>query len=248
MKCPYCGSAMGLEDEFCSFCGEQNPYAKKHQADMKRYKTEFSKTQQDVYAKTRRFTSLTVPLVILFVLFVLNIGAAIFAGSAWNIGTKMAKNKISHNASHHRENMERLIEEGDYPGTASYYHANSLYFVDEFDEYDAVVAAADSYYSIYRMIVDQSGPRKYNFEPEYLPSTIRSVTNNLDMLFNVERDHEYHAEISLTEEKLAVIHDIQSQTKAILITYAGLTFEEAEDIPNMSASRQKEVLERSLGK
>ena len=52
MKCPYCGSPLGLEDEFCSFCGQRNQFAKKHQADMKHFKKEFSKTQGSVCQNT----------------------------------------------------------------------------------------------------------------------------------------------------------------------------------------------------
>ena len=52
MKCPHCGSPMGLEDEFCSFCGKPNEFAKKHQEDMKHYHKEFKETQEKVYKKT----------------------------------------------------------------------------------------------------------------------------------------------------------------------------------------------------
>ena len=53
-------------------------------------------------------------------------------------------------------------------------------------------------------------------------------------------------EICLTEEKMAIIEKIQEQTTAILIAYGGLTPEEAKELPELSASRQQELLERSL--
>ena len=47
--------------------------SKKHQEDMDRYEQEFQQTQSEVYQKTRHFTSLTVPLTVIFVLILLNI-------------------------------------------------------------------------------------------------------------------------------------------------------------------------------
>ncbi|MBS6196501.1 MAG: zinc ribbon domain-containing protein [Clostridiales bacterium] len=247
MKCPYCGTPLGLEDEFCSFCGQPNPHAKKHQEDMKHYKKEFTRTQQDVYTKTRRFASLTVPLIILFVLFLLNIGGFIFARSGWRIGMNIAEIEISKNASKHRETMEEFIQAGDYAGLSSYYNTNSLYSVDEFDDYYAVVSVADSYFSIYRVLADKTPFGSYNFEPENLSSMVRSLTLNLDTLFNVEQNFSYNAETYLSEENMEIIHDIQERTKAVLIAYGGLTAEEAETLPDLSASRQEELLERRLG-
>lgn len=247
MKCPYCGSPLSLEDEYCSFCGQPNPYAKKHQEDMKHYKNEFSRTQQEVYTKTRRFASLTVPLIILFVLFLLNIGGVIFAASGWKIGMDLEEREMIRHADKHREHLEDFIQSGDYVGLSSYYNANSLYFADEFDEYDAIVSVADNYFSVYRVLANKADFNHYNFEPENLPSTVRSMAMNLDMLFNVEQDYVYNADITLTDKKLAVIRDIQDQAKAILVTYGGLTLEEAESLPDLSSSRQEDLLERRLG-
>ena len=73
MKCPHCGAQIGLEEKYCPFCGLPNEFARKHQEDMDRYEQEFQQTQSEVYQKTRHFTSLTVPLTVIFVLILLNI-------------------------------------------------------------------------------------------------------------------------------------------------------------------------------
>lgn len=242
MKCPYCGSPLGLEDEFCSFCGQPNPYAQKHQEDMKHYKKEFAQTQQDVYTQTRRFASLTTPIIILFVLFLLNIGGVIFAASGWKIGMHLQEKEIIRHADEHRTNLEQFLQDEDYSGFAAYYNTNSLYSADEFDEYRAVVSVAEVYFSIYRMLADQSDSRSYYFDFDSISSTVHSLTLNLDTLFNVRQDFSYMADVCLTDEKMEHIANIQNQAKAILVTYGGLSVEEAEQLPDLSSSRQEELL------
>ena len=78
MKCPHCGAQIGLEEKYCPFCGLPNEFARKHQEDMDRYEQEFQQTQSEVYQKTRHFTSLTVPLTVIFVLILLNIVSFVF--------------------------------------------------------------------------------------------------------------------------------------------------------------------------
>ena len=79
MKCPHCGAQIGLEEKYCPFCGLPNEFARKHQEDMDRYEQEFQQTQSEVYQKTRHFTSLTVPLTVIFVLILLNIVSFVFS-------------------------------------------------------------------------------------------------------------------------------------------------------------------------
>lgn len=83
MKCPHCGAQIGLEEKYCPFCGLPNEFARKHQEDMDRYEQEFQQTQSEVYQKTRHFTSLTVPLTVIFVLILLNIVSFVFVAKSW---------------------------------------------------------------------------------------------------------------------------------------------------------------------
>ena len=45
MKCPYCGSPLDLDDNFCSHCGKLNEQVRQHVNDMNRYQSEFMKQQ-----------------------------------------------------------------------------------------------------------------------------------------------------------------------------------------------------------
>lgn len=58
----------------------------------------------------------------------------------------------------------------------------------------------------------------------------------------------YNADEYFTDETNAALTDLRTQTKAILVAYAGLTPEEAEALPDLSSRKQKEYLERGLEK
>lgn len=246
MNCPYCGAHLGLEDEYCPYCGQRNQLAKKHQADMKRYQQEFSRTQKAVYEKSSRFASLTVPLIILFVLMLLNIGAILFAASGWEIGRTIQVKKIQDNREVHQEKLEAFAADGDFYGLSGYYNANSLYYSDDFDNYTAVVYAGEAYYNIYSILTDVLTGSNYAVEEENLSSTARSISNSLDTIFNIEQQYDFNRELYLQEDKLELIRQIQEQTKVILMAYGGLSREEADELRDMSASRQQELLERRL--
>ena len=54
MKCRYCGSNLGFEDEYCPYCGKLNDQAAGHQAVMKEYRNEYENTVADVKVKSRK--------------------------------------------------------------------------------------------------------------------------------------------------------------------------------------------------
>ena len=65
MKCPGCGANLGLEDQFCPYCGTANPHARQHQAEMQNFRHEFEKTRDRVEERANRFAGFAVPLTIL---------------------------------------------------------------------------------------------------------------------------------------------------------------------------------------
>ena len=247
MKCPHCGAQVGLEDKYCPFCGLPNEFAQKHQEDMDRYQQEFQQTQSDVYQKTRRFTELTVPLTVVFVLIILNIGAYIFVSKSWEIGSSLQKQEIHTHLTEHQENIDTYIQNGEFCGLSSYYSQNSLYYEDEFDKYNALIRASDSYRDIYRILVDTSNYYpNYYFDDDEISHTITTLARDIHDIFNLEENYSYNKEEYFTDETNAALVDLRTQTKAVLVAYAGLTAEEADALPDLSTTKQKEYLERGL--
>ena len=249
MKCPHCGAQIGLEEKYCPFCGLPNEFARKHQEDMDRYEQEFQQTQSEVYQKTRHFTSLTVPLTVIFVLILLNIVSFVFVAKSWDIGSGLQKQQIHSHLGKHQENIDTYIQNGDFCGLSYYYSQNSLYYEDAFDKYNALISASDSYRNIYRILVDTSSScNNYYFDSDEISHTITTLARDVHDIYNLEDNYSYNAEEYFTVETNAALTDLRTQTKAILVAYAGLTPEEAEALPDLSSRKQKEYLERGLEK
>ena len=52
MKCKYCGSNLGIEDEFCPYCGKVNKKAAKYLAEKNKYLNEYEQTKTEVKKKS----------------------------------------------------------------------------------------------------------------------------------------------------------------------------------------------------
>lgn len=243
MNCPNCGNPLGLEDEVCPFCGAPNTFAQKHQADMEHYERAFRKTQQEVSQKASRTASYMTPMILIAVMVLLNVAALAISHSSYRIADSIINRRITRNAAEHRENIEAYLEDGNYFGMSSYYDQNDLYYGDEFEEYDALVSAANDYYYIYSTLVDKND---YSFSEDSIDSTIRSLCNNLQDLYDIENSYSYHKDTALTEDKMEYISDIRHQTEALFITYASLSADEAASLGDLSAKRQQELLKERL--
>ena len=216
---------------------------------MDRYEQEFQQTQSEVYQKTRHFTSLTVPLTVVFILILLNIASFVFVAKSWDIGSGLQKQQIHSHLSKHQENINTYIQNGDFCGLSYYYSQNSLYYEDAFDKYNALISASDSYRNIYRILVDTSSSyNNYYFDADEISHTITTLARDIHDIYNLEENYSYNAEEYFTDETNAALTDLRTQTKAILVAYAGLTPEEAEELPDLSSRKQKEYLERGLEK
>ena len=68
MKCQHCGNNLNIEDRFCPYCGQPNPFAVKHQEEMDRYEKDYQETKEDVLEQSSRFNRHTVRITIIAVL------------------------------------------------------------------------------------------------------------------------------------------------------------------------------------
>ena len=93
-----------------------------------------------------------------------------------------------------------------------------------------------------------SSCNNYYFDTDEISHTITTLTRDVHDIYNLEDNYSYNAEEYFTDETNAALTDLRTQTKAILVAYAGLTPEEAEALPDLSSRKQKEYLERGLEK
>lgn len=244
MKCPHCGAPLKMEDKFCTYCGAPNTLAMQHQADMEHYKKEFAQTQEEVLNKSRKAGSLTGYLVVLIILIVLNIVAAFFSSNAWNIKYERRRTEAAGKADVHKAELDKMIENQDYFAMRTYYYNNRLSGVDAFVEYEAVTRYAGQLADIFTYLCNTD---KYGYwkSEKGVENTVTSMSSDIISLYENPLSS-YYDEKAVTEEKLEIIEDIRRQAEALLITYAGFTEEETQELRNMSKSRIEDTLREHL--
>ena len=82
MKCKYCGAEIGLEENFCQYCGRPNEQAARHSRDMASYHRRFAATEATVVNKTNRYRQIVLRIGLIFILMILTlvISRTLFAG------------------------------------------------------------------------------------------------------------------------------------------------------------------------
>lgn len=240
---------MGLEDLKCPYCGTPNPFAEKHQEDMRRFEKEFAATKEEVVTANKKRAGRNTSLILILVLILLDVGAVIFAGISSDIAYSIKEKRIQAQADQHMENILALLEEGDYCGFSAYYSANSIYYATsgtDLEDYSAVHGAAGRYRWLLQDLEKYISGNSYSFRKESMSRTCAYMAENITKLWNVEDQYSYRQEIYLAPDKLSYIQDMRERVSLLLQTYAGLTEEEAGSLGDLSQGRIQKILEERL--
>lgn len=245
MKCPHCGSPIRLEDKYCSYCGLPNDLAAQHQKDMSRYQKAFDRTRSEVLDSTRSTKKKLGCFVVLAVMALLILLTSQAKDWSWTLGLRLQKMQIEAHEEEHLSALEDMINNQDSFGLGEYFDRYSLYMSDRFRCYNAVRNASDYFEMVFLFISDYLVDSDY-LDEENQSRYIRSLATNLDEIFHVEEKYNYDEDLFFTPNRLDYIHNIQNDTKALLVAYLGLTPEEADSYEDLSVSRQYDLLERTL--
>lgn len=245
MKCPHCGSPIRLEDKYCSYCGLPNDLATQHQKDMNRYQKKFNQTRFEVLNSTRNTKKKLASFLVLAVMVLLIIASYQFEDVSWRLGRYLTTRQIQSHKTKHLAALETIIADQDPLRFTEYYDRYSLYLSDDFDSYYAMKAISSSFENVFQYVSDRlSDPETY--DKDFESRRLRTLASDLNDIFQIEDAYTYHQNLYFSEENLEYIHAVQDDTRAILITYLGLTEEEADTYVNLSSSRQYDLLERSV--
>lgn len=243
MKCNNCGSDMSIEDVKCRHCGTDNPYYKKHRADMRRYKEKFEKTRSDVYEKTGHFTKATVKITAIAILITLNLIVLFVFIDAWNISFSITKFQRGHQADEHRAKLSELEREGDYIGFNSYYDIKSLYGVDSLDEFDKIKAVCMFYDGIYDSIMKMAVEKDSYQNPQECAEIINENLNNIYKYMEIK---EYDIEESYSEVHMQAMQDALDQVYALLFAYCNISREDLDHFSDLSPAKRQLLIEEGV--
>ena len=178
MKCPGCGANLGLEDQFCPYCGTANPHARQHQAEMQNFRHEFEKTRDRVEERANRFAGFAVPLTILGIAVALLIASLVFTMNAYQIGKSIRTKQLAAQGAELRARIENALDERDYGFIEALYTNQDLYLLTSsygnnqvLKDYDMIFRACEYYEWAEATIADLPGRSGYRFSAERIRET-----------------------------------------------------------------------------
>lgn len=240
MKCQYCGSNLGIEDEVCPYCGKVNEQAASHQAVMKEYRDEYEKTKTDVKVRSvsaGRTGRLIVIGLMLFVIIVLKI--SINSNSDVDTRERKKEKKIAKEVDKNIDAVTATLKEmennRDYLALSYYMLNYRLRSDDRFSDYSRVFTAVISYRTIYEDILNildgfdgyqEKTSKDWCYDAAIYISDWNSYVGG--EFWNDRPDSPMH-----TGEHGAFLKDIRKDTQDMVQVYFGLTDEQASSIWNM---------------
>ncbi len=243
MKCPSCGGNISLEDKFCPYCGAKNILAMQHARDMAEYKEDYEQTKQEVYASQKRLSAVVVRVIVLVVLIIgIIITAALLNNGVYGIRRDRLEKQAAKNAAEYSKIMDEYLEDQDYLGFCGFCEGKGLRYVDAFDKYEPVIRMGDSYKTCISYMLSAQMPGPYGDRARY----IEYLEDPLDSFYK-DRMEDYYGD---SEKEARAIYEkayagMKQQLERCLVTYMGLTEEEAASLEGLSKARRTVLIEEA---
>ena len=246
MKCPTCGANMQIENEKCPFCGNPNPFAIKHQQDMKYYHSEFQRTKEEVEQKTGRFTSAAVKIPVIIVLAILIL---VVVNTRSDIESEIRIHNIKKDVKLHEQEYKEQLDAyelaGDWVGLYTLFNEKRLSYVDTFEEYYTIKQAAFEYEFILDDIMRYNEESSYYSVETLAPRIADSIERFYRDVYRIGYENDYYDNQYAPVHKEA-LERINEDMEAVLFTYCHLTKEEIEKLPDYSVSMKSNIIEEGL--
>ena len=97
MKCKYCGAEVGLEENFCSYCGKPNDQALRHTMDMASYHRRYAATEAAVVKKSKRYSQIVLRAVLILIILIATIVMYAVTENAYSLPETMRRREAEKN-------------------------------------------------------------------------------------------------------------------------------------------------------
>ncbi len=159
MKCEYCGSNLGIEDEYCPHCGRLNSQAAGHFAELKKTQDDFKQAKAEATENIRsgnRTARLVIIGIMVTVIIIMRIMTAKYSDVETRIDAR--ENEIKREAYKNKNDIDVTLKEleknREYLAMEYYVLNYRLRSNDAYDDYARVFTAAIDYRVIYDDILN----------------------------------------------------------------------------------------------
>lgn len=246
MKCPACGANLQIEDEKCPFCGTPNPFAVKHQQDMRHYQQEFQQTKQDVEKKTLHFNSFTARIAVIAVLLAMIVGMIyVINDGPYYLWSSRVNKDIAKNLENYRAELRACEEAGEWRKLYALHDAKSLDHTRDFQDYTVLSFVIFDYKSILNQItifMEEEGEDDTAAVSSRMASHLDSFYKSTGRLTYESSDYDNN----YTPERMESYRRMQEDLEAALSVYCHLTKEEVAALADYSVMKKAALIEEGL--
>ena len=245
MKCKYCGGEVGLEENYCSYCGRPNDQAMRHAQDMASYRRRYAATEATVIGKTNRYRQIVLRAVLILLLLVLTIVMYAVTVNAYAIPEELRRRSAEKNPGLTISTLDTYLENGDYRSFASYISYNGIRtYGSAFESYSDLYWCAQSYSDyVLRMErlflhTDRDDWVKYSATSD-IRMLSQSVTYFLD-------DYERAQGSTESEVYMRYVEDMRQNVVKMLEVYLGVSETELDSFLALSENQKAAYIEEVL--
>lgn len=246
MKCPNCGANLTIDDEVCSFCGVESPYAEKHREEMRQFTSDFNRTKSQVLETTQNHSKFVAKVTLIAVMVVLNLIVWIMAVDSYEIEKFIINRRISANYPVIKAELDKLEEERNYIGFYVYYYENRLYYSDLFEEYRAAYNVSNNYEIIYNytleLVTEEEEDSYYDAEKR-----VELLAQQIDYLYKYATPQEYSDMTQYSQKHQDFMDAAVEQAEDLMQTYLLIPKEKMDDFRELSTARKQIMIEEGLG-
>ncbi|MFI3170290.1 MAG: hypothetical protein R3Y06_10135 [Faecalibacterium sp.] len=227
MKCPACHAPLMIEDAYCRYCGNKNPYFTMHREDLKEFTEEFKETQQEVVQKATHVNQRSIRVAIVCVLIFLNLFLFIACSSVSNCRVSYKTWQTNQNETEIRATLEEYSDTGDILAMDQYFLNDVIIYGSNLSDYYMVYHATGYYASIFECTYDLLLLRQDGYISE---STCEYLGNYLVSFYDCLTPDEDDPEEWYNEEHTATLTMLQEKLEVLLEGHLNIP---AEDIPTL---------------
>ncbi|MBO4915421.1 MAG: zinc ribbon domain-containing protein [Oscillospiraceae bacterium] len=245
MKCPYCGGEVGLEERFCSYCGQPNEQAQRHHQDMAHFRKQYAATEADVVGKAERYAQTIPRVVVILILLIASVVMWAVSSDLSLYPEKTRRRAAERNPEPVIDQLEGYLAERNYMSFASYFEYNDLRtYNSPFEDYSDLCWCAVSYQDLIiqteKLFLHSDTDSWIKYSASY---DIQRLCQTIDSFI----EYADRAEQTLENEAhLACVADMRANVMGVLRLYLGVGEDEAEEFlalsENRKAARVEEVI------